>query len=356
MTLTTWILIVVPLLLVELTLILMNAPTMVRTTALSLGDQVRVLVPEFARGDIPAGVVDVISAALLVMPIAGLTYILLLTGKRVVRAAIAACRRRPVLSLPYVTAVMLVAAGLAAQWGLLPTSGRVAPRPSAASDVTSPRPPPLNPQPRHTPRPPLSPRAARRPRARCHRAARKAVTLTPVSAHGFDALDTPGDPRDENDNLAGYAIDQNPATSWQSQYYLGNPVFGGLKAGSGLILDMGRKVRLAAVTVTFGSVPGADVAIKVGNHDTLAAATLTTFTTVADADAIGGKHVFKIAKSVEGTLCPDLVHQAAAGRPGQVPGPDLQHRPARLALAGRPLIRPPGATAWPGRGRSRRWS
>ena len=33
---------------------------------------------------------------------------------------------------------------------------------------------------------------------------------------------------------AGYAIDHDPATSWQSQYYLGNPVFGGLKAGSGL--------------------------------------------------------------------------------------------------------------------------
>ena len=63
---------------------------------------------------------------------------------------------------------------------------------------------------------------------------------------------------------------------------------------------MGRKVRLAAVTVTFGSVPGADVAIKVGNHDTLAAATLTTFTTVAEADAIGGRHVFKITKSVKG--------------------------------------------------------
>ncbi len=293
-TLTTWILIVVPLLLVELTLILMNAPTMVKTTALSLGDQVRVLVPEFARGDIPAGVVDVVSAALLVMPIAGLTYILLLTGKRVVRAAIATWRRRPVLSLPYITAVLLVSAGLAAQWGLLPVSGRAAPRPSAAADVTAQRPAAAQSAAAAQP-------ASRQPSPRqVSRPARKAVTLTPVSAHGFDALDTPGDPRDENDNLAGYAIDQDPATSWQSQYYLGNPVFGGLKAGSGLILDMGRKVRFAAVTVTFGSVPGADVAIKVGNDDTLAAATLTTFTTVAEADGIGSRHVFKIAKSVQG--------------------------------------------------------
>jgi putative peptide zinc metalloprotease protein len=294
-TLTTWILIVVPLLLVELTLIILNAPTMVRTTAQSLGDQVRILIAEFARGDIPAGVVDVISAALLVMPIAGLSYILLLTGKRAGRAAIAACRRRPVLWLPSVATVLLVAAGLAAQWGLLPTSGRAAPRSSAAGDVTAQRPAAAQ---SAAAAQPASPRQAS-PR-QASPSVRKAVTLTPVSAHGFDALDTPGDPRDENDNLARYAIDQDPATSWQSQYYLGNPVFGGLKVGSGLIVDMGGPVRLTSVTVTFGSAPDADVAIKVGNDDTLAAATLPTFTTVAAADGIGGVHTFRSAKSVRG--------------------------------------------------------
>ena len=289
-TLTTWILIVIPLLLFELTLILTNAPTVVRTSAQSLADQVRVLAAEFARFDIPAGVMDVISAAMLVMPIAGLTYILLLTGKRAARAAIAACRRRPVLWLPYVTAVLLVAAGLAAQWGLLPVSGRAAPRPSAAGDVTAQRPSAA----------PSAAAAQSAIRSQASRSAPKAVTLTAVSAHGFDALDTPGDPRDENDNLARYAIDKNPATSWQSQYYLSNPVFGGLKAGSGLILDMGRAVRLWSVTVTFGPAPGADVSIKVGNDDALAAATLPAFTTVAAAHGIGGRHVFKIAKSVKG--------------------------------------------------------
>ncbi len=313
-TLTTWILIVVPLLLVELTLILLNAPTMVRTSAQSLDDQVRVLGAEFARGDIPAGVVDVISAAMLVMPIAGLSYIVLLTGKRAVRAVIAANRRRPVLWLPSVATVLLVAAGLAAQWGLLPTADSASPRPSAAGDVTSQRPSAAQPairkqasprqaSPRQASPRQASPRQASPRQAsprQASRSARKAVTLRPVSAHGFDALDTPGDPRDENDNLARYAIDKNPATSWQSQYYLGNPVFGGLKIGSGLIVDMGRKVRLASVTVTFGSVPGADVSIKVGNDDTLAASTLPAFTTVAAADGIGGRHVFKIAKSVKG--------------------------------------------------------
>lgn len=127
-----------------------------------------------------------------------------------------------------------------------------------------------------------------------------AVTLTPVSAHGFDALDASGDPRDENDSLARYAIDQSPVTSWHSQYYLGNPVFGGLKAGTGLIVDMGRKVRIKSVTVTFGTVPGADVSIMVGNHDILAAATLPTFTAVAAADGVGGRRTFKATQAVRG--------------------------------------------------------
>jgi hypothetical protein len=126
------------------------------------------------------------------------------------------------------------------------------------------------------------------------------VVLTPVSAHGFDPLDTSGDPNDENDAEAGYAIDGDPATAWQSQYYLGSPVFGGLKAGSGLILDMGRPARIRSVTVTFGAAPGADVAIEVGDHDTLAASTLPSFTTVAAADDVGGSHTFRIARPARG--------------------------------------------------------
>ena len=138
------------------------------------------------------------------------------------------------------------------------------------------------------------------------------VELRPVSAHGFDPLDTQGDPNDENDALAGYAIDGNPATAWRSQYYLGNPVFGGLKAGSGLILDMGRRVRLRSVTVTFGAEPGADVAVEIGgNHTTggshtiggsgtLAAPALGTFTTVATADGVGGTHTFRTSSPARG--------------------------------------------------------
>ena len=130
---------------------------------------------------------------------------------------------------------------------------------------------------------------------------RPAVVLEPVRAAGFDVLESPEqDPGDENSVTAPQAIDGNPATAWHTQYYLGSPVFGGLKKGSGLILDMERPVRISSVTVTFGPVPGADVSIEVGNRDTLGAATLATFRTVARAVDVGGTHTFKAARLTKG--------------------------------------------------------
>jgi hypothetical protein len=63
---------------------------------------------------------------------------------------------------------------------------------------------------------------------------------------------------------------------------------------------MGREVRLTSVTATFGSAPGADVSIKVGNDGTPAASALPSFTTMATADDIGGQHAFKATRAVRG--------------------------------------------------------
>ena len=276
-TLTAWVLLVVPLLGAELTLIILNLPGLARTSAHSLVAQVHVIVAQFGRADVAAGLVSVISAVLLVVPMVGLCYILLLTGRRALRALIAVNRRRPVLRLPTVATALLIAVALAAHWGLLPlVRDAISPRPAGAAAASPHLPPPVP----HRP-------------ARPARVVPAAVVLTPVSAHGFDALANPGsDPGDENDKVASYAIDGDPATAWSTQYYYGNPVFGGLKTGSGLILDIGKQVRFKSVTVTFGPTPGADVSIEVGNSDTLAASTLSTFTTVARARDVGGRHTF----------------------------------------------------------------
>jgi hypothetical protein len=127
-----------------------------------------------------------------------------------------------------------------------------------------------------------------------------AASLTPVSAGGFDALNLASDPQNENNDEAKFAIDGNATTAWHTQFYLGNPVFGGLKKGTGLILDMGKAVQLNRVTVTFGPTAGADVAIKVGNNNAVSPANEATFTTVAAAQDVGGSYTFKATSSAKG--------------------------------------------------------
>ena len=125
--------------------------------------------------------------------------------------------------------------------------------------------------------------------------------LAPRSAHGFDALSsTSDDPGNENDQLAHFAVDGSPSTSWNTQFYIGNPVFGGTKTGTGLILDMGKQVRLSSVQVTFGSIPGADVQIMLGNNNTRAPSALSSFTTVARGTNLAGTHTFTVSSRTTG--------------------------------------------------------
>jgi hypothetical protein len=86
-------------------------------------------------------------------------------------------------------------------------------------------------------------------------------------------------------------------------------VFGGLQQGSGLILDMGRSVRLSSVTVTFGSIPGADVQIKIGNPATpvppqnepsTAQAIADSMTTVAQQSGVSNTVTFPVTSTDTG--------------------------------------------------------
>lgn len=125
------------------------------------------------------------------------------------------------------------------------------------------------------------------------------VVLKPVQANGFDPLST-SDPGNEDDAGAMYAIDSNPTTFWHTQYYQGSPAFGGLKKGSGLILDMGTQVRLSQLQVQFGSVCCATVHIEIGNDNTRSPATLGTFTTVASSSSAVNATTFRATSSAKG--------------------------------------------------------
>jgi hypothetical protein len=118
--------------------------------------------------------------------------------------------------------------------------------------------------------------------------------LTPVWAKGFDPLTSAAqDPGDERTAQAKKAIDGNPATAWASQWY-STPEFGMLKAGSGLIINMGKPVRFSSVTVTFDSEPGAQVELLVGNSAARSKANFDSMTTLASASSPTGTYTFRI--------------------------------------------------------------
>ena len=95
-------------------------------------------------------------------------------------------------------------------------------------------------------------------------------------------------------------IDGSASTFWHTSYYLSHPVFGNLKKGTGLILDMGRPVRLSQVAVQFGASCCTHVVIEVGNSSTASAATLSTFTPVQSSSAAHGSTTFNVTKQVTG--------------------------------------------------------
>jgi cytoskeletal protein RodZ len=72
----------------------------------------------------------------------------------------------------------------------------------------------------------------------------------------------------DNPQLAALAVGRNPATPWSSQWYA-TPGFGDLKAGTGLLLDMGRTVTVSSVRLSLVSHSGADLALRAGSKPAL---------------------------------------------------------------------------------------
>jgi hypothetical protein len=76
-------------------------------------------------------------------------------------------------------------------------------------------------------------------------------TPKPVSIHStgsFNPYNQP--PGDDNAADVHLAADGNPSTSWMTDPYSGYPTFGNLKAGSGLIFDLGSAVSIKQVRIS----------------------------------------------------------------------------------------------------------
>jgi hypothetical protein len=129
------------------------------------------------------------------------------------------------------------------------------------------------------------------------------AVIAPVSDSGFDAYN-PNDSLNENTSQAINVFDDN-GQGWSTQQYdlsSGSqwPTFGDLKPGTGFIVDLGRSVRLSSVTVRFGSQPGADVQIRLGDSDTRSMTNLNSMPNVASADDVSGTHTFTITSRATG--------------------------------------------------------
>ena len=123
-----------------------------------------------------------------------------------------------------------------------------------------------------------------------------AIPLKPVSASVYNPLgSSDGDDPAEAPN----AIDGSASTFWHTSFYFSHR-FGNLKKGTGLILDMGRPVRLSQLTVQFGANCCTHVMIEVGNSNTVSTAALSTFTPVQSSSAAQGSTTFNVTKRATG--------------------------------------------------------
>ena len=72
----------------------------------------------------------------------------------------------------------------------------------------------------------------------------------------------------DNPQIAQFAITRGAPLPWESQWYV-TPEFGMLKTGTGLLLDMGRRVTITSVALGLGPYAGADLQLRAGDTATL---------------------------------------------------------------------------------------
>jgi putative peptidoglycan lipid II flippase len=116
-----------------------------------------------------------------------------------------------------------------------------------------------------------------------------ARALAPASVAAFGPA---GLADGDNPQLAALAVGRNPATPWYSQWYA-TPGFGDLKAGTGLLLDMGRTATVSSVRLSLVSHSGADLALRAGSKPVP-----SRLSQVASASNAGGTVKFQLSTPV----------------------------------------------------------
>ena len=98
------------------------------------------------------------------------------------------------------------------------------------------------------------------PRQSAGTTAGQVVWSTPPHIVSFD----PEGDGAEDPGGVGLAVDDDPSTEWTTDTYVRNPVFGGLKHGVGLLLDLHRPTMVSVAQLLL-SAPGATIEIRAGS-------------------------------------------------------------------------------------------
>jgi len=127
------------------------------------------------------------------------------------------------------------------------------------------------------------------------------TVLTPADVNTFNILGNDN----EDASTAGQAIDGSISTAWATSYYFNSPKFGGYKAGTGLLIDMGKEVRLSQVEVVFSSdgalTQGTTTAeIYLGNSAAMSKGALSNFTRVSPSASATGKYDYPVSSKATG--------------------------------------------------------
>jgi len=130
-------------------------------------------------------------------------------------------------------------------------------------------------------------------------AAADGAVLKPASVSTFNIYGSPPG-NTENQETAPGAIDNSLSTAWSTSYYFNHPNFGGLKPGTGLLIDMGKEVRLSQVEVLFTAKGSTTASIYLGNNPAMSNTSLSNFTLVSPSASASGDHKYPVSSSATG--------------------------------------------------------
>jgi hypothetical protein len=128
------------------------------------------------------------------------------------------------------------------------------------------------------------------------------AALTPAGVVSFNPFGQPKPGNTEDPETVQAAIDGSTSTAWHTSYYFNHSNMGGLKQGAGLLIDMGKAVKLSQVEVLFSSDGGPTTAsVYLGNDPTdTKAAGLNNFKLVSPSVSVTGDHKFPVSSQDTG--------------------------------------------------------